>query len=368
MKVLFVITELYEGGAENALYRVAAQFRNRGHEVQVAALFGEEGAAGDRLRTAHIRTEGLKAHHWFYAPRAVMRLRQIINQFKPDVIQSWLFHANVTARFAAPASIPLICALRVAEPRLTHILLDRYTRKRVRHYVCVSESVARFAARCLRVRSGKITVVENGVALDEYKRAASEVRVPVRKKLQGLSVGRMTVQKGFDILLDGLAQLPRDSNWHWTFVGPQPDSKYVQKLKTQLKAESLEERVTLYGPVARERLVDFYRMANIVAVPSRWAGQPNIVLEAMASGIPVVTAETDGINDLLRQQENCVITVSPNTGTAWCDTLTKSIAAPGSLQAVKASADRLVQQRSWKKVATRYELLYKSAVAECRKE
>ena len=117
MKILLIITELDEGGAENALGQVASGLFRRGHQVRVACLFNSDGAVARRLGTAGIEVVSLGVTSTAKLPVGLKRLRAVIHDFVPDVVHSWLFHANLLARLALPRGLPLIASMRVVEPR-----------------------------------------------------------------------------------------------------------------------------------------------------------------------------------------------------------------------------------------------------------
>ena len=117
MKILLIITELDEGGAENALGQVASGLFRRGHQVRVACLFNSDGAVARRLGTAGIEVDSLGVTCTAKLPVGLKRLRAVIHDFVPDVVHSWLFHANLLARLALPRGLPLIASMRVVEPR-----------------------------------------------------------------------------------------------------------------------------------------------------------------------------------------------------------------------------------------------------------
>ncbi len=142
MRLLFVITELDEGGAEQVFERVVGAAGKK-HEVGVVCLFHKDGNVGHRIQKNGMPVEelGITGMSTLYRAR---RLTRSIVSFQPDLIHSWLFHANVITRVIAPEGIPVVSSLRVAEPRRSHLWLERLTRKRCSRFLCVSQAVETF--------------------------------------------------------------------------------------------------------------------------------------------------------------------------------------------------------------------------------
>ena len=135
----------------------------------------------------------------------------------------------------------------------------------------------------------------HGVEIDRYQPAAGR-RAEVAHVL---SVGRLVPKKGFPVLLDALAIVKRRGlAFRCTIVGGGP---LESALRARIAAEGLEDRVTLSGPLAEYQLAELYREADVFALACEIEpdgdrdGIPNVVIEAMASGLPVVSTRVSGL-------------------------------------------------------------------------
>jgi glycosyltransferase involved in cell wall biosynthesis len=135
-----------------------------------------------------------------------------------------------------------------------------------------------------------IPIIFNGV---DYIRFKIEVRAWSPPRI--LSAGRVVYQKGFDLGLRALAQL-KDLDWKWSIAG---DGPKLEELKSLARELGISERVEFLGWQSREELVKWYQRSNIFLFPSRHEGMPNAVLEAMASGLPVVATRIAGNEELV---------------------------------------------------------------------
>jgi len=118
-----------------------------------------------------------------------------------------------------------------------------------------------------------------------------------------LSVGRVVHQKGLDLGLMALADL-KDLAWQWRIVGDGPQVAY---LRETLEREDLEDRVEFVGWAGAAALAAEYRRASLFIFPSRHEGMPNALLEAMASGLPVIASRIAGNEELVVPGETGIL-------------------------------------------------------------
>jgi len=317
----------------------------------VACLFHKDGRAGRRLQGHGILVEEIGVNSMHRLLHGGRRLIRIIASFRPDLIHTWLFHANVLTRILSPREIPVISSLRVAEPRRSHLWLERLTRNRCSQFLCVSQRVAEIAKSRIGVPSDKCLVIENGV--DSERFLGARRRRKLSKRVRGLTVARIAHQKGIDILLHALARLPNTMDWEWHFVGESPETEYAAELKRfTIKAE-IEKRVVWHGGVAPERILQFYRDADMFALPSRWEGQANVLLESASAGLPAITTEHAGF-----APDSPFVFVSPHTPAQWALTIAECCSSAEKYQAFADRAIAWAESRNWSPILAKYLHLY----------
>ena len=170
-------------------------------------------------------------------------------------------------------------------------LLDGFTMFRVSEVAGISEYVRARAARRFRLPPERTLVIHNGVDTDRF-------RPPARPLDQGplmlVVVANLIPQKGVDVLLRAAARLPLDV-WQLRVVGDGPEEQGLRRLAGEL---GIARRVEFTG--LRDDVPDLLRDADIAVHPARWQeALGNTVLEAMATGLPVVASGTGGIPELL---------------------------------------------------------------------
>ena len=349
MRLLFVITELDEGGAEQVFERVVGAAAKK-HEIGVVCLFHKDGSVGHRLQKngMPVKELGIGGLSTLYRAR---RLSRIIVSFHPDLIHSWLFHANVITRVMAPRKIPVIASLRVAEPRRFHLWLEHLTRKRCSRFLCVSQTVADLAISRIGVPNNKCLIIENGVEAEHFLAARRDRKL--QNKFKGLTVARIAHQKGIDILLNGLAMLPDSLDWEWHFVGDFPEINYARELKQFTVKAGIEKRVVWHGAVDPAGLLQFYHDADMFALPSRWEGQANVLLESASAGLPAITTEHAGF-----AKDSPFVIVSPHTPSQWAHTIAELCASEEKYQIIADRALAWAESKNWTPILARYLQLY----------
>jgi glycosyltransferase involved in cell wall biosynthesis len=173
-----------------------------------------------------------------------------------------------------------------------------------------------------------------------------------------LFVGRLSTQKGVSILLDALARIP--APWHLRIVGDGPERG---SLTAQAATLGIAERVTFHGWAQREELPALYRAADVFVFPSLDEGMPNVVLEALASGLPIVATRIAGNDQLVLPGENGAL-VPAGDARAFADAVAPLLADPAAREKMGARSRALAVQRySWARSAGKYDALFRSVVA-----
>lgn len=168
-----------------------------------------------------------------------------------------------------------------------------------------------------------------------------------------LFVGRLAPQKGVDILLHSLALIP--DGWRLRIAGDGPERERLSALATNL---GLRNRVEFLGWTQRDALPEIYRNADVFVFPSYDEGMPNVVLEALASGLPIVATRIAGNDQLVADGENGAL-VPPGDSRAFADALLPVISDRALRTAMgKSSRRNAVERFSWARSAAAYSLLF----------
>lgn len=151
------------------------------------------------------------------------------------------------------------------------------------------------ALAALGVAPGRVAVLRNGVDLDRFRpldRDAARAAFGVSGKVI-LSVGNIIELKGHHLVLEALQEL---LDWTLMIAGDGPDRAWLERLAGTL---GVTGRVHFLGAMRQEDLVWAYNAADVLVLASRREGMPNVVLEALACGTPVVATAVGGVAEVL---------------------------------------------------------------------
>jgi len=146
-----------------------------------------------------------------------------------------------------------------------------------------------------------------------------------------VSVGRAVEKKGYDDLLEALARLPEDLNWHFTHIG---GGELDEVLKSQAEALDLSSRITWRGAQPREEVIAACRDTDLFVLPSKLArtgdrdGLPNVLMEAQSMGLCCLSTRVSAIPELIRDGETGVL-VDPGVPQDLATAMAELIRSPG---------------------------------------
>jgi glycosyltransferase involved in cell wall biosynthesis len=358
LHVAFVITELEPGGAERCLVKLALGLTQRGHCVNVVSIAAEPCTGRDEL-VIELQANGINpiflgANNYRDFFRAQRSLSMVLNKITPDIIQSFLFHANILCgKVSKCFNSKLVAGLRVSEPRRLRQWMMRFQRSKFQTSICVSHDVSSYAQQKLRFSAETIKVIPNGIDLDSFTEimpaTASQLDFDAVPPLLTF-VGRLHVQKGVALLVENAKSiLDSCPQHHIAIVG---DGPCKQDMQRRIIDSGLEQRVHFYG--YRADAAGILKASQLLLFPSRWEGMPNVVIEAMAAKKPIVACPADGIRSLLAHEPRQI--VEP---TDWAAAVTKFALDPHTCEDIGAANYKVVSQSyQLPEMINQYEDLY----------
>ena len=167
-------------------------------------------------------------------------------------------------------------------------------------------------------------------------------------RLRVLGVGRLVAKKGFDVLVDACAVLERRGVPFEALIVGQ-DDKHGDAVRAAIERHGLGDRIRLPGPLGQAELLAEYRRASALCMPCRLLpddrdGIPNVLVEAMAAGAPVVASAVSGIPELVADEVNG-LTVAPDDPEALADALLRLHADPALAARLAAAGRATVRER-----------------------
>jgi len=356
-RIAFCITELDPGGAERALLQIASRLDRNKWEPLVISLSGPGKITG-LLEAQDITVRCLNARsRWDIG--VLSRLRAQLREFRPDVLQTFLFHANIAGRVAARRlGIPVVVSgVRVVETDARwRMQVDRMTNRLVTHNVCVSKSVED-QYRQLGVSADRLSVIPNGVDLQRFEAATpadlAQFDVPTGARTV-LTIGRLHRQKGIDALIQAMRDVMSEAaDIHLLIAGEGAERDKLQ----QLAAEAgYGARIHFVG--WSDDVPSLLHASDLFVLASRWEGMPNVLLEAMAARRPVVATDVEGVRECVEDGRSGVI-VPPDDAAALSTAIAGLLADPERATSLAAAAQAQVRQHfTWQATTDQYVALW----------
>lgn len=306
-RVLHIIPTLVLGGAEKQLTLLATQLPKSEFDVHVAVLT-HTGPYEQDLQQA-----GIAIHHigkrWKVDPLAYFRLKKLINELKPDIVQTWLFAANSYGRAAAKSAgiKHILASERCVDPwkSTAALWIDRYQAGYTERIITNSSGVVDFY-QSRGLSPEKFLVIPNGVPQDLRPTSSitrddllKSLSLPADSKLIG-AVGRLWPQKRMKdaIWAADLLKCIRD-DVHLLIIGDGPQRKLLEQFRAKVE---IEDRVHFLGH--RSDVAQLLPHFDAMWLTSGYEGQSNSVMEAMLAGVPVVATDIPGNRDLIVSGES----------------------------------------------------------------
>lgn len=310
INILYLFVTLPIGGAEEHLLTVLKNLDLTKYNPIVCCI-REKGLIGEEIENRGIAIISLnrKSKSWDF--RIVMDILRIIRTKNIHLIHTHLYHANMYGRIAALISkIPAVVTEHNVYPKykLKRRILNWFLAKKTKKIIAVSEMVKKDITVRDWIKPLKVEVIYNGIDIDRFPSAISKeearqkLGVPTDCFLIG-TIGRLTDQKGQIYLINALSIIK----------GIIPEIKLLlagsgpleSELKNIVFTKGLNEYVEFLG--ARRDIPDILKAMDIFVFPSLWEGLPMVLLEAMASSLPVVATSVGGITEIVRNGINGVI-------------------------------------------------------------
>jgi glycosyltransferase involved in cell wall biosynthesis len=369
-RVLYLITELSMGGAQQALVRLLSGLDRERFSPGVACLYNGGGQAAQSIRSLGIPVTDLMIGHK-QDLAALARLQRLVAAASPQILHTSLFHANLPGRIAGRlAGVPvIICSERtMAMESEWRYRLNRWTIGWVDRVVAVSQKVAEFCVDHIKLPASKITVIYNGLPVPEESGGCRE---EARKALElggGIpvlgAVGRLDPAKGFDVLLRAfsiaLKTCPEAyANAHLAIVGDGPLREPLQALAGEL---GLTAQTTWAG--FRTDVPALLPAFDLFVQPSLFEGLPNTVLEAMAAGLPVAASDAGGTPEVVVNGQTGLLAPTGDPA-ALARVMARLLSDPGLRRRMgQAGRERVRRHFSIHKMVDETQALYKTLLAE----
>lgn len=374
MKIVHLTSSRFFGGPERQMLGLADSLRDRVQSIFIS--FAEGGLCGAFLDEA--RKQGFEALALAHdTPHLLASARELTTQLRErnaDLLFCHGYKADLLGLWAArKLRIPVAAVSRgwTAESRRVRLyeMIDRRVLRWMDRVVCVSERQAEKVRAC-GVRAEKVTVIYNAVRSERFAVPDAAFRERLRamfprppRQIVG-AAGRLSPEKGFDVLVDAAAVCARRCDAGFVLFG---DGPMQSSLSTQIARRGLDDRFRVAG--FTHELDRYFPHFDLFAQSSHTEGLPNVILESFAAGVPVVATAVGGTPELVADGENGFL-VPPGDAAALANGLLELLDNPPRRNSFGAAGRQLVSRHfSFESQARQYcaliaDLLGKEAVRD----
>jgi glycosyltransferase involved in cell wall biosynthesis len=308
-KIAFIIPNFDVGGAENTLLTIANYLCNNGYNIHIIFL-KEEGKLLERLDEKITRWNVNNGRIYF----SIFSIKKIINKISPDIIFPWMGFLNAYFIFfktlfskkikwlCRESSIPSMMNKEYTFPALFNFFYKFYNR--YNKIICQSNYMKDDLIKFFHVDPEKITVINNPVDITRAeKKSKDNIETQFKKSTKNLLyVGGLHSWKRVALLIDAVEILPAD--YQLTIVG---NGNEYQNLKEKILQKELSGRIRIilncFNPYP------YYSQAHCLLLCSEFEGFPNVAIEAMALGCPVIGYNIKGgANEILKNYGGFIVT------------------------------------------------------------
>jgi len=260
--------------------------------------FKDWGPISQKLKNDGIECIALKGKGKFDF-RVLWRYFLYLRKSPPDLTISFLYRAYIPSRiFGFLLGIPNISSVRDVQQWMNsfQIFLEKLTANfSVVIYSC-SNAVTQFLLKDIGIKKEKVVTIQNGIDVESFS-----ITIDRRRKLQelGLSSNLKIVgtvcrlhepKKGIKILLEATKEIQKETNFQLLIIGTGKDERELRQM-----AQKAEINVSFLGE--RKDVKEILRVMDIFVLASLYEGFPVVVLEAMASGLPIVASKVGGLEE-----------------------------------------------------------------------
>ena len=366
MRIAYVLPSLGMGGAERQVVALAERMAARGHTIRLLVLRPRQAEEWPTtVDCVYLDMRKTPAG----VLGALVRGRRFLCSFKPDLIHSHVFPANMTARLLRlSATGPRLISTvhNVYEGPWWRMAAYRLTDPLSSHNTAVSQAAADRYVRLKAVPARKCSVITNGIDTAEFAPSA-ERRARMRAEMGAgdgfvwLAAGRIAPAKDYPNLLHAFACLRESDLRARLWIAGEPAGRKTGAVQAMAAKLGIEAAVRLLG--LRRDMPDLFDAADGFVLASAWEGMPLVVGEAMAMEKPVVATDVGGVRELAGDCGLIVPACFPSAlAEAMLDLMRRTPEARGSQG--RTARGRIVGQFGMDAKVDEWEALYRRMLAE----
>jgi glycosyltransferase involved in cell wall biosynthesis len=314
MRIVTVLTSLGMGGAEKLALAVAERMARRGHDVAMLSLMPR---LTEQWPTTLPVTYLDMQKNLVSAAAGFRRGRKFLREFRPDLVHSHSFHANILARLlmiGVPGAVVVSSVHNVYEGGGMRMLAYRLTDRWSLRTVAISQAASDRFVRLKAIPKHKCSVRGHGIdtevfAPDAERRAVTRdqmgrVATGTDSTFVWLCAGRIAPAKDYPNLLRSFAKVEHERSDTRLWIAGGGSDGACEELESLARELGVREKVFFLG--LRRDLPALLDAADGFVLGSAWEGLPQVIAEAMAMEKPVVATDVGGVREMMRDRSAVV--------------------------------------------------------------
>jgi len=355
------------GGAANANFQILKKLSKKNIKIDVVTSSPNKKFLKEKfsknITIYRVNVYKKNVHYWTmkeiltYTRKTSTLVNKLVNQNTYDLCHSFFTWPTGLIAYVFRKKIPYIVSLRGSDvpgfnPRLDLLyrplqFLSRLIWSNAEKVVANSHGLKLLAEKTW---NGKIDVIYNGIDTEKFNPRKSN-----HKNLVILTVARLIPRKGLDYLIKSIPNIvKKNKNIELRIIGEGSEKKKLVELAKEL---GIKKYVKFVGYVPHKKLPKHYRNSDVFILPSLYEGMSNTVLEALASGLPIITTNTGGTKELI--DKNGIII--KKSSIIEIENAILSLTDKKRLKMGEISR-KTALKFTWKEVADRYFKIYKELI------
>lgn len=303
MKIIQVMPEFGLAGAEVMAENLAYGLKAEGHEVLMISFYCMHTAITDRLEKNGVKIEYLGKKKGFDLS-IVFKMRKIMKQFKPDVVH--------THRYVMPYAFLASVGLNVKRVHTVHNIAEKEVPSKqlpmqkvlFKNFGVIPVAITPITQKSIEAYYGlnqkEVPLVYNGIDLTQ---CIAKKNTQIVSQVKILHVGRFAPQKNHEMMVEAFADVVSDyPNCELDLVG---DGDLVNNVRKKVAELGIQEKVHFVGLL--DKVYEKMSESDIFILPSKYEGMPITLIEAMATGLPIVATAVGGVPDMIENGKSGVL-------------------------------------------------------------
>jgi len=347
------------GGFETATYNIARYLSMVGHDVHVITTLDEGLPKKDMIKGFYVYRIFRSNIRFFGTLLFWLKIFYHLKKIKSDIIHIQTIGIETPTFFLFKKLLRKPCVIwgrgsDVYVPWMFREQISKFVLKNADAVIALTEDMKK---KMKKIYDRDISVIPNGIDLSKVECLSKEdVRLNLGVKNDKkiiLFVGALHPVKGLTYLVEAM-KIIRDKNKQLILVG---DGKERDHLKDLVKKYGLEKCVIFIGKVPNDKVFKYMMASDVFVLPSLSEGFPNVVLEAMASGLPIVATNVGGLSEIVKDGENGFL-VDPKNPEQIAEKINLFLEDEKFRERISKNSKNKAKEYSWESIIERLEKIY----------